>query len=335
MNTPFRCTLIALCTLFFSQIASAKSNQQSIDGIIAIVNDIAITQSEINTALNAIKAQLSSTNAPLPSTAELKKKVLNQVIDRKLELQAAEQAGIKVTDQQLDDAIDHIAKENHVSTAQLYQKVTAENLTRTEYRKEIHDDLMLQQIQQQQVGSKIIMAPEDVKNFMRSQEWQAAAGLTTPGVKEYHLQDVIVLLTDGASEQHIAEAKIKADALVAKAKQGTDFKNLAAANDKTVENSDLGWRQLNEIPSAFAGKIAQIKKGSILGPIQTGNGFHIIRLTDSRIQKSAAPASAQPALTEKDAQQMVYQRKFADALKKWIAKLRSQAVINLHPDAVV
>lgn len=332
MIKSLRFILIALSALLLSPAIFAKNSQQSLDGIAAIVNDSIVTQSEVNTALNAVKAEMRGANTPMPPAKALQQKVLQQVIDRKLQLLAAEQAGIKISDKQVDETIDNIAKENGVTADVLYSKITTQNLTRTEYRKEIRDELTLQQIEQQQVGSKVVMNPEEVKSFMRSKEWQTAAGLNTPSVKEYRVEDLIVLLPDSASARDIANAKARAATLMTQAMQGANYNSLIKPDDKALEVSDLGWRKLEEIPSAFANQVAAAKKGNIIGPIQAGNGFHVIHLVDMRQANNTT--SAPQKLTEKDAQQMVYQRKFAEALKRWIAKLHSQAVINLHPDSV-
>lgn len=316
------CSLVCTSTLF------AKGNIQSLDGIAAIINDTAITQSQVNEGVQSAKAQLSASNMPLPPADVLRKKVLDQLIARKLQLQVAEQAGIKISDAQVDETIAKIAKENGVSTQELYEKITTQNLTRAQYRKDIREELILQQIQQQQVSSKILMSPEDVKNFMHSKEWQTATA-SAPSVNEYHVEDMTVLLPEPNTPQDVAAAKAQAEALLSQAKQSTSFSMLATASAKNLQNSDLGWRKLNELPSAFADTIGQMKKGSVIGPIQTGNGFHIVRLIDVRQEKHQA--EAMPVPTEKEAAEMVYQRKYTEALNKWISKLRSQAVINTHP----
>jgi peptidyl-prolyl cis-trans isomerase SurA len=322
--------LMILCVIFLCDPTMAKSKAQSLDGIVAVVNDVIITQSELDQASAAIKSQMMSANVPVPAIDALHKQVLEQMINRKLQLQAAEQAGIHVNDGQVDKAISSIASNNRVSTNELYEKVTSQGMSKENYRKEIREEIALQQIEQQEIGSKISMTPEEVKTFMHSKAWQAAMPTAS---KEYYLEDIIVLLPETANATDIATAKQQANALLAKAKQGTSFKDIgtAEANNKSVEETDLGWRKLSEIPSAFANPIVYMKKGDVLAPIQTANGFHIIRLADVREEKASENNSAAP--TEQEAKQMVYQKKMEAAVKKWVARLRTQAVINMHPDA--
>jgi peptidyl-prolyl cis-trans isomerase SurA len=333
MIKQLRLGLIILSAMFlYGQTVFAKSHGQSLDSIIAIVNDTVITQSDLDKTIAGIKNQLMASNAPVPAPDVLRKQVLEQIINRKLQLQAAEQAGVRIKDEQMDKAISNIAAGNKMSVADLYQRVVAQGMSKEDYRKEIREEMTLQQIAQQEAGAKISITPEEVKSFLRAKSWQKDSNV--PAVKEYHVEDLIVLLPETASADQIAAAKKQADDLVTKAHQGMSYSAIASAEatNKTVEESDLGWRKLSEIPSAFAAKIDTMKKGSVIGPIQTANGFHIIHLVDQR-QATSTAANNVGTPTESEAQQMLYQQKMDAAVKKWVARLRNQAVINMHPDA--
>lgn len=308
---------------FLNTLTNAKTSEQSLDRIIVTVNDLPIMQSELDQATANAKKQMSSTNTPFPSAQTLRKQVLDQLINRKLQLQLAEQAGINVSDADVDRTVARIAKENQVSSAELYQKISSEGLSRSDYRKEMHDEMILQQIQQQEIGSKISITPDDVRNFTNSKIWQ-----TSSAAKEYHLEDILIALPETPAPQDIATAKKRADALVANLQHGMSFKSAAAAesgDNKAFDGGDLGWRKLPEIPSAFVSHIMQAKQNDIIGPVQAPNGFHVIHVAGIRGEKSAAPSKQQ-------IQQLLYQRKFEEALQRWATKLRGEALINMHPE---
>ena len=90
-----------------------------------------------------------------------------------------------------------------------------------------------------------------------------------------------------------------------------------------LEGGDLGWRKLPEIPSAFAEQVTRMQVKEIAGPIQTSNGFHIIRLTDAR-----AATDAQATPNRKQVEELLMQRKFEEAMQNWVSKLRGQAFIS-------
>lgn len=304
-----RYLLLSLC-LCLMPISWAA--QQSLDRIVAIVNDAVITQSEFNHAVSIVNRQFAGTAAP--SQEVLRKQVLDQLINRALQLQIAEQMGMKITDEAVNKAITSIAKQNHLSLAQLYLKVQEQGLSKKDYRSEIHDEMLFQQLQQQEIGSKIMIHPQEVDDFLRSQAWQSNSA------KEFHLEDVLVALPDAPTSEQIAIARNKANELIAKLKQGSQVQT-------ATKKADLGWRQLTEIPTAFASELVHLQGNDFLGPIQTSNGFHIVHVAGMRDVKGASAHNKIPS--KREVQQLIYQRKFDENVKVWLAKLRGEAFIKI------
>lgn len=149
--------------------------------------------------------------------------------------------------------------------------------------------------------------------------------------KEYHLEDILITLPDTPSSQDVATAKKRADELLAKIKHGLNFSEAAAAESgetNALQGGDLGWRKLPEIPSAFANQLVNMKANEILGPVQTANGFHIVRLAAIRNVDKQPNAAEQRTQVE----QLIFQRKFEEGLQSWITRLHSEAFINMHPE---
>jgi peptidyl-prolyl cis-trans isomerase SurA len=323
--------LTVWCGLFIhsATLAAAKTKTTGIalDKIVVVLNTSVITQSELNEAMAKVKNQLASTHTPSPEADVLRKQVLDQLINRKLQLELAEQANIKTDDADIDRAVNSIASRNHITTDELYNSVSNQGLSRADYRKELHDEITIQKVQQQAVASKIMISPQEVDDFMRSAAWLAH------NTKEYHLEDILITLPENPSTQDIANAKKRADALLAKIRQGTSFRSAAVSesgDSNALQGGDLGWRKLPEIPSAFATPLLQAKGGDIIGPIQTANGFHIVHVADIR---KTTDIKLTAATQHQQVQELLFQRKFEEALQKWITKIRSEAFINTHPDA--
>lgn len=326
MKVILRTSLTAFCGLLITtQISLAKEQHgQSLDKIVAVVNDTPITQTEVGEQVSTVKKQMSANGAPLPPEKVLHKQVLDQLVNRKLELQLAEQAGVKVDDADLDKALTHIAQQNNMTLPQLYDQVKNQGLTVAEYRKVIREEMIIQQVQQQQVGTKISVTPQEVKDFMRSKPWQASNN------KEYHLEDILITLPDEPTTQQIQDAKKRADEIVNGLHHGTTFRQAAIANsgdNKALQGGDLGWRKLPEIPSAFAEQVMHMETNDIAGPIQAPNGFHIIHLAAVR------DTGAKQVASNSQVEQLIYQRKMEEAVQNWMAKIRSQAFINMNPEA--
>lgn len=320
-----RMFIAVICALLMQTQTLAA---ESLDKSVATVNDAVITQSELNDAIHNVKNQMARNNAPIPPANVLHKQVLDQIINKKLQMQLAEQAGITVTDEDVNSALTNIAEQNKVSLNDVYKKAAEEGMTQSAYRKEVHDEILLQKFEQKEVGEKIVITPQEVDSFMHSKSWQAS------NTKEYHLEDILTALPEAPTPEQVAEAKKHAEEIMARIRGSKNFSADATtegSKDNTVQNSDLGWRKLPEIPSAFAEQLLNLKNGEIMGPIQTPNGFHIVHVAGIRQIGNAATAAEQ----RQQVQQLIYQRKFEEAMQTWIKRLRSGATINMHPDSYV
>ena len=318
-------TLVIFCGLFAHQSIAASQHAQPMDRIVATINDAVLTQSELTTAMNTLKQQMASSQMTLPPDADLRKQVLDQLVNRKLQSQLAEQSGVNASDEDVDRAIKHIATQNNISTDEIYQKVNSQGISKADYRKEIREEIILQKIQGQEVAAKITVTPQEINDFMRGKAWQASNS------KEYHLEDILIGLPDEPTSQQITTAKQHAENILNQIHHGMNFSQAAMAessNNSALKGGDLGWRKLPEIPTAFADQVIQMKEKDIIGPLQTQNGFHIIFLAGVRNTDTHLAAANQ----QKQIEQLVFQRKLEEGLQNWVMKLRSSATINLNPE---
>jgi peptidyl-prolyl cis-trans isomerase SurA len=318
---------IVMCSAIFLTCANlAFAKAESLDGIVAIVNDSVITQSELDDSINTVKKQLASSNTSAPTPTEIRKHVLDQLIDRKLALQLADAGGLKITDEQIDKAIANIAAQNKVTVKDLYDKVAETGLSTAGYRKEIREEMLIQQVQQHDVGSHLTITPQEVDDFMRSATWKAYNN------REYHLEDILIALPATPSSQDVANAKKQADEVLAKIHSGMSFSAVAAAdsgNSQALQGGDLGWLRLPQIPPAFANELVHMKPTEILGPVSTPNGFHIVRMVAIR----EIPTQGNAAQQRQQVQNLIYQRKMTEGLQAWSTKIRGEAFINTHPES--
>lgn len=306
----------------FCGVSHAKAEPLTLDNIVAVVNDDVVTQSELNQSLSITKAQLSARGG-VPSQTVLQKQVLNQLISKKLQLQIAKQTGISVTDSDIDQVVQKVATDNNISVNALYQRINQEGMATSTYRNELRDQLTVQRLQQQEVGSRLKITPEEITGFMHSALWQGNAD------KEYHLEDILIPLSDSPGSDEIVAAKKRANVLMSKLKQGLSFHEAAqkeSGGKSALQGGDLGWRKLPEIPSSFASHVVSMQIKDVAGPIQTANGFHLIRLAEERTIKSKDSAP-----DRKQIERLLLQRKFEEHVQNWVSKMRSQAFIVMNP----
>lgn len=291
-----------------------------LDGIVAVVNDDVVTQSELDHAVTMIQLQMAQANATLPSPKEMQEQMLDQLINKKLQLQIAKQAGVTVSEEDIDKAVENIAKQNNIPVKELYEHVREEGMSKTDYRGELQKQLTLQKLQQQEVMSHITITPSEVKRFEAKKSWKQYI----PVEKEYQIEDILVPIADNASTHEIDVTKKRALALLTRLRKQHV---LSEGEQKGITKTDMGYRKLADLPSAFVPYVTNLNPKEIAGPIQTGNGFHMLRLVDERPLGN----KNQVEPNHKQIEQLVYQHKIEEAMQTWLSKLRSQAFIVTHP----
>jgi peptidyl-prolyl cis-trans isomerase SurA len=288
-----------------------------LDKIAVIVNDSVITQSEINQAKDMAKQQLEHSNTPLPSDRELSNQVINSLIYRNIQRQMVKNAGIKISEAELNAAITKIATGNRMSLAQLKLAVQGSGLNYADYRKNIREQIAFSHLQQQEAGRDINVSNQEITEFLDSYK-----NVKQPNA-EYHLEDIFVPLSDSPSSDEIKRAKEKAEELAKQVKKGANFKQLAAgqsAGQEALKGGDLGWEKLAEMPIIFADQVKTMKIDQISGPLRAPNGFHIIKLTGIRgsLQK----------LGRDQIRELIFRRKFEEKLQTWLQQMRAGAYIK-------
>lgn len=271
-------------TLFIANAnAATNSAIQPLNGVVAIVNDRVITSNQLDDQERIIKAQLSASKTPLPAEKVLRHQVLEHMIDQELQLQIAKNAGINIDDDTVDKTIAHIAQENNITVDQMKAQLSSGGMSYDLYRKMIHDQIVIQQLQQEEAGSSVVITPQEVNDMMRSVKLNDANGNANAAMTEYHIKDILITLPDTPTPDQIDQAKQHAVDLIKSLKQGQNFSQVAVAESQSQEalqGGDLGWRKLAELPDPFIPYVKSMQPGDVAGPIRTANGFHIIKLVE-------------------------------------------------------
>ncbi len=315
--------LILLVSLVsFSGIVYAAA-VQPLNGIVAVVNNDIITQNSLDSQMAMMKKQLQMTNQPVPPAAKLRKQTLNQMIDQKLVLQAAAKAKITVTDAQLNAAIANIAQQNQLTVDQLKQQIVKQGMAYSEYQKQIRQQFLINATERQAIGNTIQVSNAEVQAAMKKVPQQIQS------IPEYHLQALLVPFPNAATVAQVKTAQDTANNIIQQLQKGADFDSIAVSqstNAQPLQGGDMGWKQLEQLPPAIGAQMASAVTGSIVGPLQTPNGFYIIKVVATRTVGAPQQAATQSA---DQIRQTLYFQKFENAAQKWVNQLRSTAYIKI------
>ena len=249
-----------------------------LDKVVAIVNDDIVLESEFKQRIQIIRDQLNSRNQRIPPDNILAPQVMDRLVLDNLMLQIAEKQGLKVTDRQLNDAINNIASRNGMSLAQFRQALIAEGQDYAAAREQIRREMLIAQVQQNNVSRRIRVSDQEIKNFLKSD-----AALANQS--ELLLSIILTPIPEQASAEQIQAAETKANAIYQTLLNNADFAQRAIATSSApnaLNGGDLGWRKTTELPEALAAVIADMKPGDISKPIKAASGFYITQLRDKR-----------------------------------------------------
>jgi len=271
----FRSLLLPAALLCIGGV-HAQSNMQPLEGIAAIVDEDVILQSELDRAVANILAQYANRPEQLPPRPILERQVLERLVLMKLQTARAQGSGVRVSDQDVNNALQAIAEQNSMSTEQLRQQLALDGMTLDDFRASLHDELLVQHLRQRFAQSRIVVTDAEVETALSNQQTDV----------QYQLAHILVALPEGATPDQIGIGQQKIDGIKGLIERGEmDFPAAAVRysdSPNALEGGDLGWRSLDEVPPAFAEPMRQMEPGQMLGPIRGPSGFQLIKLVAKR-----------------------------------------------------
>lgn len=258
---------------------SVTAQEIPLDRVVAIVNDGIVLQSDLNTRINLVREQLQQRGNQLPQYEILRKQVLERLILDSLQLQLANERGIRISDNQLAQALQNIASQNNLPLDQFREAVIAEGQDFDTFREQIRRELLITQVQRSVVNSRIRVTEQDLRNYLESDEGKVASNA------EYNLSNILLAVPAQATPAMIQEAQQKAAGIYKDLKSGADFAQVAISVSNApnaLKGGELGWRKINELPVQLSTALQNQPVGTITQPIRTPGGFHILKVNGKR-----------------------------------------------------
>lgn len=285
MNNRFARTLSAGVLAAGLLIGSVHAQDlQPIDRIAAVVDEDVILKTELDRAVANILNQYAGRSEQLPPRDVLERQVLERLILLKLQVAQAQGTGVRVTDQEIEQAIAGIAQSNRISVDQLRQQIARDGSSYADFRSSIRDELLVQRLRQRFAQTRVSVSDAEVDAALAA---QANTGT------QYHLAHILISLPEGATPEQIATAQKKVDGVKALIDKGEMDFNAAAVrysdSPNALEGGDLGWRSVDEIPAAFAEMMKSMKAGDVTQPLRGPSGFQLLKLVEVRDASKSGP----------------------------------------------
>ncbi|MCW8832349.1 MAG: peptidylprolyl isomerase SurA [Colwellia sp.] len=272
--------IITLASIMLSSsLMQVQAKEEQLDKVAAIVNSSVVLESEVQDLLNNIKTQAKKNNQSLPSDKALRTQVMDKLINDSLILQIGERMGVQVSDAQLDQTIGNMAQENKLTLSQFREAIVNDGNDYEKYRENVRTEIISGEVRRNSVRRRIFVSPQEVSNLLDLMKAQ------TNNDVEYHLGHILIEFPSDANQEEMTAAKERADKVIELLNNGSDFTKIAIASSggaNALEGGDLGWKNINEMPTLFSELIDGKDKGTVVGPIRTGLGFSIVKVHDIR-----------------------------------------------------
>lgn len=257
---------------------------QVVDKVAAVVNNGVVLESDVDGLMQSVKLNAGQAGQQLPDDATLRHQILERLIMDQIILQMGQKMGVKITDEQLDQAIANIAKQNNMTMDQMRSRLAYDGLNYSTYRNQIRKEMIISEVRSNEVRRRITVLPQEVDALAKQ------IGTQNDASTELNLSHILIALPENPTSEQVNDAQRQAESIVEEARNGADFGKLAitySADQQALKGGQMGWGRIQELPGIFAQALSTAKKGDIVGPIRSGVGFHILKVNDLRGQSQS------------------------------------------------
>jgi peptidyl-prolyl cis-trans isomerase SurA len=183
-----------------------------------------------------------------------------------------------VSDEQLNQALEEIARRQNITLEQLPQKLAEDGLDYAQYREQMRREIAREILHQRDVLQRIVITPRELDTYMQQQQ-------SSTDMNEYNASHILIAIAQDASPAQLAQASKLAHDIVDRARNGEDFGKLAVTYSQAetaLQGGQLGWRKGSELPTFLVEVVSRLQPGEVSNVIQTSSGFHLVKLNDKR-----------------------------------------------------
>jgi peptidyl-prolyl cis-trans isomerase SurA len=307
-----------------SRPALPPDSEAVVDRVICVINSDAVTLYELDEAEAFYLYENKLQPPPEEERAALREKVLNGIVEKRLQLQQAEKEKIVVEDSEMKEQLDEIRKKLGASTeAQFEEQIKAQGLTLEGVKKRLYDQLMVQRIIRRRVALRVTVTEEDIDQYLNANREKLETGLT------FEARHILFLPQAGAGEDGWQSARRRADDVYGRVMAGEDFGDLAAEFSEdaaTAKNGGrLGILKRGELAADIEKAVLRLSPGEHSAPFRSEVGYHLFEL-DSK----ETLAGEQLAQARNQIRDILYRQKYDLRLKEWLVEIRSKAIIEMR-----
>ena len=272
--------LAALHLLCPPAAAQGRDGVRSGDYIAAVVNQELVTAGEVQRRVERARAEASRSGMRLPPEGELRRQVLDSLIDERVIVTSARESGMRVEEPEIDRAVQSIAAQNQISMDTLRQRLAQEGMDYGRFRANLRDQMMIERLREREVYRRIQISDEDVDKLLEQQRALVNADA------EINLAQILVTVPERADEATVAARRARVEAALARVRAGEPFEAVAReiSEDGNRERGGvIGLLPASRLPDIFIAAVRGLRAGEATAePLRSGAGFHILKVLERR-----------------------------------------------------
>ncbi len=281
--SALRPALLALLIAAAVPAVQAQSRSTPVrtgDYIVAVVNQELVTASELQARISRVRDDAARQRASLPPDDQLRREVLDALIDERVQLTHARDSGTRIDDAELDRAVNNVAVQNQITMAQLRERLRREGIDYARFRSNVRDQMLTERVREREVQARIRVTDAEVDAFLDQR--RAAASATS----EYNIAQILVTVPEGASADEIARRRERAEAAKKRVTSGEAFEAVARELSEDANRAAggvIGLRSADRLPDVFVDVVKKLNSGEVAPELlRTGAGFHVLKLVEKK-----------------------------------------------------
>lgn len=255
--------------------AAVSTKTEAIDRIVAVVNDDVITARELQARREIVESQLKRQGTTLPGGEVLERQVLDRMVTDRVQLQQARESGVRIDDQQLDQALQRIAAGNKLALADFRKAIEKDGISWARFRDDIREEMTIGRLREREVDQRIAISDAEIDAFIEQEEKGGAAN------EEVELAHILIRVPESANAEVLGQRRARAEEARAKVLAGDSFAQVAAAYSDApdgLQGGKIGARKLDRLPTLYAEAAGKLAVGAVTELLRSPNGFHIVSL---------------------------------------------------------
>jgi peptidyl-prolyl cis-trans isomerase SurA len=316
---------VLLISFGFFSVRVLAAESVVVDRIVAVVNDQIITLYDLDQTLQPyednIRALGYSPEKERETLYKLRTDLLNKLIDEKLADQLILKNNIKVSSQEIDNAIERIKESRSFTDEDFRTGLAQQGLTMEEYRENLKQQLLRSKLLNLEVRSKIVITDEDIEKYYNDHREQYA------GETKYDIWNIYIRFSQFAGAPEKQSALEEMEAILARLKQGQKFESLVSElpnSPKGPEGSDLGLFRLDELSPGLQKVVKDMKAGEYSQILDTDQGYQIIYIQNLIVTESKAISEVKSEI-----QEILYRESIDNRYNSWLSELRKRSHIKI------